>query len=204
MPPPVSRQVQKLDTSLGELKDWKEHAAAPKRAELIEEMESLIGAALEPQALAERIRQLQEDWKTVSKGVLSDSDADWQRFHQAAERAYQPCREHFEAQAKLRQENAEKRQAILERLRVFEAAHSGEDADWRAFAAVLREAPLEWRRHFPVERAAGRELQKEFDAAIGRLQERLDAWHASNAEEKRALIGRAAGLVDLARRPRGH
>jgi Domain of Unknown Function (DUF349) len=197
LPPAVSRQVQKLDTSLGELKAWKEHAVAPKRAELIQEMESLIGAALEPQALAGRIRQLQEDWKTVSKGVLSDSDADWQRFHQAAERAYQPCREHFEAQTKLRQANAEKRKAILERLRIFEAAHSEENADRRAFVTVLREAPLEWRRHFPVERAVARELQKEFDAAIGRLQERLEAWHASNAEGKRSLIRRAAGLVDL-------
>jgi hypothetical protein len=197
VPLAVSRQVQKLDTSLGELKAWKEHAVAPKRAELIQEMESLIGPALEPQALAERIRQLQEDWKTVSKGVLSDSDADWQRFHQAAERAYQPCREHFEAQAKLRQANAEKRRAILERLRVFEAAHSGDNADWRAFVTVLREAPLEWRRQFPVERAVARELQKEFDGAISRLQGRLDAWHASNAEGKRSLIRRAAELVDL-------
>ena len=197
LPPTVSRQVQKLDTSLGELKAWKEHAVAPKRAELIQEMGSLIGAPLEPQALAGRIRQLQEDWKTVSKGVLSDSDADWQRFHQAAERAYQPCRKHFEAQTKLRQANAEKRKAILERLRIFEAAHSEENADRRAFVTVLREAPLEWRRHFPVERAVARELQKEFDAAIGRLQERLEAWHASNAEGKRSLIRRAAGLVDL-------
>jgi hypothetical protein len=197
VPLPISRQLHKLDASLGELKAWKEHAVAPKRAELIQEMESLIGAAQEAQALAERIRQLQEDWKTVSKGVLSDSDADWQRFHQAAERAYQPCREHFEAQAKFRQVNAEKRKAILERLRAFEAAQSGDEADWRAFATVLREAPLEWRRHFPVERAAARELQKEFDAAIGRLQGRLDEWHANNAEEKRLLIRRAAGLVDL-------
>jgi hypothetical protein len=193
----VSRQLQKLDSSLGELKAWKEHAVAPKRAELIQEMESLIGSAQEPQALATRIRQLQEDWKTVSKGVLSDSDADWQRFHHAAERAYQPCREHFEAQGKLRQAHADKRRAILERLRTFEAAHSGDDADWRAFATVLHEAPLEWRRHFPVERAAARELQKEFDAAMGRLQGRLDTWQGKNAEEKRSLIRRASGLVDL-------
>jgi hypothetical protein len=198
VPLPVSRQVQKLDTSLEELKAWKEHAAAPKRAELIQEMQALIGSALDPQALADRIRQLQDDWKIVSKGVLSDSDADWQRFHQTAERAYQPCREYFEAQAKLRQANAEQRKAILERLRVFEAAQSRDDADWRAFVTVLREAPQEWRRHFPVERAAARQLQKEFDAVISRLQGRLDAWHASNAEAKRSLIQRAAGLVDLA------
>jgi hypothetical protein len=197
-PPGIARDLQKLDASLGELKAWKEHAVAPKRAELIREMESLIGAKQAPQALAERIRQLQNDWKTVSKGVLSDSEADWQRFHQAAERAYQPCQQYFDAQAKLRQANAKKREAILERLRVFEAAQSGDAADWRAFATVLREAPLEWRRHFPVERAAARALQKEFDAAIGRLQQRLGEWHSSNAEQKRALVRRAAALVDLA------
>ncbi|MGD0493840.1 MAG: DUF349 domain-containing protein [Steroidobacteraceae bacterium] len=197
VPPPLARQVQKLDATLNELKDWKEHAAAPKRAALIEEMEALIGSALEPRALADRIRQLQEDWKTISKGVVSDSDADWQRFHEAAQSAYQPCREHFEAEAKLRQTNAEQRKAILERLRIFETAHSGEATDRRAVAAVLKEAPQEWRRYFPVERAPGRELQREFDAVIGRLQSRLAAWHAGNAAEKQSLIRRAAELLAL-------
>jgi Domain of Unknown Function (DUF349) len=197
VPPPLARQVQKLDATLNELKDWKEHAAAPKRAALIEEMEALLGSALEPRALADRIRQLQEDWKTVSKGVVSDSDADWQRFHRAADSAYQPCREYFEAQAKLRQTNAEQRRAILERLRAFETTQSGEAVDWRAVAAVLKEAPQEWRRHFPVERAPGRELQQEFDAVIGRLQSRLVAWHARNAEEKQSLIRKSEQLLLL-------
>jgi hypothetical protein len=197
VPPPIARQVEKLDASLNELKDWKEHATAPKRAALIEEMEALIGAALEPPALADRIRQLQEDWKTLSKGVVSDSDADRQRFQRAAQSAYQPCREYFEAEAKLRQANAEKRRAVLERLRAFEISQSGEQADWRAVAAVLREAPQELRRHFPVERALGREVQQEFDAVIGRLQGRLAEWHAANAAEKQSIIRRAAEVLAL-------
>ena len=103
----------------------------------------------------------------------------------------------FEAQAKQRQGNLEKRKTVLERLRNFENQQSAEHPDFRAVAAVLREAPQEWRRHFPVERAVARELQKEFDAALGRLQGRLEAWHAGNTEGKRLLIRRAAGLVDL-------
>jgi hypothetical protein len=197
VPPALARQVQKLDATLNELKDWKEHATAPKRAALIEEMEALVGSALEPRALAKRIRQLQEDWKTVSKGIVSDSDADWQRFHQAAQSAYQPCREYFEAEAKLRQANAEQRRAILERLRAFETTQTDEAADWRTVATVLKEAPQEWRPHFPVERALGRELQQEFDAVIGRLQSRLAAWHARNAAEKQSLIRSAEQLLVL-------
>jgi hypothetical protein len=190
----LASQVQKLDLKLNELKEWKDYAVAPKRAELIEEMEALIGSAEPPKALADRIKLLQEEWKTISRGIVSESEADWQRFHQAAQTAYQPCREYFEAQARLRQENVEKRKLVLDRLRAFESAQSGEHPDWRAVAAVLREAPQEWRRHSPVERAAGRAIQEEFDASIDRLQARLDAWYAGNLAEKRTLIQRAQQL----------
>jgi hypothetical protein len=194
VPVHLSSQVQQLDVKLDELKAWKDYAVAPKRAELIGEMEALVGSSEEPKALADRIKQLQEDWKTISKGIVSDSGADWQRFHQASEAAYKPCREYFEAQAKLRQANVEKRRGVLARLRAFEDAQSGEHPDWRAVAAVLREARQEWRQHFPVERAAGLAVQEEFDASIGRLQGRLDTWHAQNAAEKKSLIQRAQHL----------
>ena len=84
---------------------------------------------------------------------------------------------------------------MLERLLAFEAAQSGELPDWRAVAAVLREARQEWRQHFPVDRAAGLAVQEPFDAALARLQERLDAWHAENVAQKRALIQRAQLLL---------
>jgi Domain of Unknown Function (DUF349) len=194
VPSHVASQVQKLDAKLDELKEWKDYAVAPKRAALIEEMESLIGSSEAPKALADRIKALQDDWRAMSKGVGGDSDTDWQRFHQASQTAYQPCREYFEDQAKLRHANVEKRQAVLERLRAFEMAQNGEHTDWRAVAAVLREAPQEWRRYFPIDRQAGRTVQEEFDGAIGRLQARLEAWQRQNAEEKQSLIQRAQQL----------
>jgi Domain of Unknown Function (DUF349) len=190
----LASQVLKLDMKLHELKEWKDYAVAPKRAELIEEMEALIGSEEAPKALADRIKRLQEEWKTISKGIVSESEADWQRFHQAAQAAYQPCREYFEAQARQRQENLEKRRLVLERLRAFESTQSGEHPDWRAVAAVLREAPQEWRRHSPVDRAAGLAIQEEFDASIDRLQGRLDSWYAHNLAEKNSLIQRAQQL----------
>ena len=194
-PAHLLRQVQQLDTKLNELKQWKDFAVAPKRAELIADMEALIGSSEEPKALADRIKQLQDEWKSISKGIVSDSQADWQRFHQAAETAYQPCRVHFEAQAKVRHENLQQRHVLLERLRNFETAHSGEHPDWRAIAVVLREARQEWRQRSPVDRAAAAVLQEEFDAVHNRLQQRLDAWYAQNIADKRALIERARALA---------
>ena len=195
LPPYLANQLQQLDEKLAELKDWKSFTVAPKRAELIEEMESLIGATIEPAALAERIKTLQEDWRTLSKGAGENAEAEWQRFHEAAQKAYEPCREYFAAQGALRQENLQRRDALLQRLVAFESSHDWNQPDWRTVAVALRESRQEWRRHSPVERAAGKALQEKFDAAWNALQARLDAEHARNVKDKRALIEQAQRLV---------
>ena len=104
LPPHLTTSIELLDKKLEELKDWKSFSVAPKRVELMEEMESLVGATIEPVALADRIKSLQEEWRTLSKGAGENVEADWQRFQEAAQKAYQPCREYFEAQGLARQE----------------------------------------------------------------------------------------------------
>ncbi len=195
VPAHIRTQLQELDGRLGELKDWKEYAVAPKRVELIAQMEALVGSKDDPDVLARQIKDLQDQWKTTSKGVASDDEAEWQRFHSAAQTAYQPCREHFEAQARLRAENLEKRKALLARLSEFAAGHDWEHPDWRTVATALRESRRQWRDHSPVDRAAAKALQESFDAQLRQLQERLDAEHARNVKQKKSLIARAQRLI---------
>jgi hypothetical protein len=197
LPGHLSNQLQQLDQRLEELKDWKTFSVAPKRTELMAEMESLIGATLEPPVLAERIRSLQEEWRTLSKGAGENLEADWQRFREAAQKAYEPCKQYFEAQALVRQENLKNREALLERLAAFESQHDWSQPDWRTVITALRESKQEWRRHSPVERAAGKPLQEKFDAVSASLQSRLDAEYARNVKEKQRLIEAARRLSGL-------
>lgn len=195
LPPYLARHLQQLDDRLNELRQWKDYAVAPKRIALIEEMESLVGSTEEPKALSERIKSLQQEWRTISKGIVSDAPADWDRFHQASQSAYQPCREYFEAQGKLRQGNLENRKDVLERLRAFEAAQNGENPDWRLLARVIREAPREWRQYSPVDREAVRSVQEDFNGSMDRLQAKLDAWYERNVTDRQSLIKRARHLL---------
>src|SRR5688500_2813223 len=119
LPAHLANQLKQLDAKLQELKDWKSFSVAPKRAELIERMEALIGATMHPSALAGQIKDLQEHWRTLSKGAGEEVEADWQRFHEAAQKAYQPCREFFAAQDEIKQENLRQRAALFERLAAF-------------------------------------------------------------------------------------
>lgn len=195
LPPQLASQLQQLDNKLAELKDWKNFTVAPKRVELMEEMESLVGSTLDPPVLAERIKSLQEDWRTLSKGAGENLEADWQRFQEAAQKAYQPCREYFERQAQQRQENLQHRAALFERLAAFESGHNWEQPDWRTVVVALRESKQEWRRYAAVDRAPGKALQQKFDALTASLQARLDAEYARNIKAKQTLIERAQRLL---------
>ena len=196
--PFLTNQLLQLDTRLAELKDWKSFTVAPKRAELMEEMESLADSTLDPPVLADRIKSLQEEWRTLSKGAGENLEADWQRFQEASQKAYQPCREYFEAQAQMRQENLQRREALLARLVAFESAHNWEQPDWRTVIVALRESKQQWRHHAPVDRAAGKALQQQFVAVTSKLQSRLDAEYAGNATQKKTLIERAQQLLTTA------
>jgi hypothetical protein len=193
--PHLATSLALLDKKLTELKDWKSFSVAPKRVELMEEMESLVGATMEPVALADRIKGLQEEWRTLSKGAGENVEADWQRFQEAAQKAYQPCREYFEAQSLVRQENLQRRAALLQRLADFESGHNWEQPDWRTVAVALRESKQEWRGHAPVDRAAGKALQEQFSALTVNLQGRLDGEYARNLKARHSLVERAERLI---------
>lgn len=195
LPAHLANQLRQLDEKLQEINDWKNFSVTPKRAELIERMEALVGATLHPSALAGHIKDLQEQWRTLSKGAREDIEADWQRFNEAAQKAYQPCREFFEAQAQVKQENLRQRGLLFERLAAFESQHDWEQPDWRIVITALREARQLWRQHSPVDPADAEALQGKFNELTASLQTRLDAEYARNAKEKRALIARVRGLL---------
>lgn len=194
LPPALAKQLQHLDTKLAELKDWKSFSVAPKRIELIERMESLIGATMHPTALAGHIKDLQEQWRTLSKGAGENTESEWQRFHDAAQKAFQPCRDYFAEQDRIKQQNLEQRGLLYERLHAFEQKQNWEEPDWRTAITAVREAKQLWREHAPVDAAACEELQRKFNELTATLQARIDAEYARNVKQKKSIIERARVL----------
>ena len=195
LPANLAGQIESLDKQLDALKDWKSFSVTPKRAELIQEMELLVEATLDPLALADRIKSLQDEWRTLSKGAGEALEGDWQRFQQAAQRAYQPCKAYFAAQALVREDNLKRRDALLAELTAFGAGQNWEQADWRAVIKALRETKDAWRSCSPVDRQAGKQQQEAFAALTASLQARLDAEYARNVQQKESLIERTRQLL---------
>lgn len=197
LPPWFARKLQEVASRIEELKDWKTFRVVPKRAELVERMQSLVGADMSPEELARQIRRLRDEWRTLNRGAAEDPSPEWQAFDDAATRAYEPCREHFAQQAERRRENQAHREAMLDRLSAFAAQQAGEDVNWRAVQQAIVESRREWQQYAPVDQAAARPLQERFRAVLQDLQGRLDAEHARNVQAKRELIARTAALADV-------
>lgn len=202
LPPHLARNLEQLDARLNQLRQWKDYAAAPKRIELIEEVQALIGVDEPPETLVEHLRALRQEWRTINKGIDVEATAESERFETAYAAAFQPCQAWLSEQAALRRANLESRRQVLERLRAFEAGLDAAQPDYPLITRVLREAPQEWRRHAPVEREAGRPLDVEFFGTLDRLRAMVNAWHEDNAAAKQALVTRATQLATLADLPR--
>jgi hypothetical protein len=190
------RRLQQLDAKLAELKDWKTFTVMPKRADLVARMQSLVGAEISPDELARHIRRLQEEWRTLNRGAGDEDGAEAQSFRDAAQRAYEPCKQHFAREAALRQSNRARRESILERLAAVSATLDGGATDWRQLAKTIVEARREWRDYAPVDNAIAPVLQARLRAALADLQGRLDEEYARNVAAKRRLIEQAGRLMN--------
>ena len=195
LPPWFERQLQDVDARVQELQDWRTFTVVPKRAELVRRMESLVGADMSPEELARQIRRLREEWRTLHRGAVGETTPEHEQFEHAAERAYEPCREHFAQQAAVREQNRLHREALLKRLEAFVAAQDIETPDYRAIQQVIGEARREWREYAPVDQEVLQPLQARLHALLDTLRARVDAEHARNVQARRDLIARAAQLA---------
>ncbi len=178
---------------LDELRDWAGFATRPKQEDLIQRMEQLTQLHLEPHLKAERIHELQNEWKAL--GGTSDHTL-WHRFKAAADQAYLPCKSFFDEERALKEANLVKRREITEQLRLYLDAIDWNTVDWKAADLINRQARQEWKRYFPVDFKKGKTVQEQFNEQLARLEARLQEERSRNANRKRRIIEEATLLAE--------
>ncbi len=185
-------RLQLLGGQLRELSDWQGFATRPKQIELCEQMEYLSEQPIEPEAKAERIKELQNEWREL--GGSSDREL-WGRFKQASDKAYEPCKEYFSAKSGLKQANLETRRSIVDQLRTFIENADWQTIDWKAAERIHQKAREEWKVAWPIDFKANRPLQKDFDGLLKQIEEPLNQERHRNEELKQAIVEKAQALI---------
>lgn len=152
---------------------------------------------LSPEAIAAAVRDIQARWAKLDKNQGATSKGLHGRFRRACERAYAPAKKHFEALEKQREANAEKKNAVLEKL----AALNGqivERAEWGRILSQRGELVKTWFDAGPLPRKDAKAMQKRFDALTGEIDGKIDAQRAAERARRREMIDRARSIAERA------
>ncbi len=196
IPASLQGKIDELDQAIARLSDWHEFAVTPKKEALVAQMQALAGSHLAPQDLATRIHELQDEWKSLSRGVQQADESLWDAFQEASHQAYAPCREFFDAQARERDANLARRETLIQQLDTYLRDYAWDAPVWTDVEQTLRVARQEWQSCWPVPRKAGEELQTRFEQLMDDLHARLKAHYQDNKATKQALIAEAHACVE--------
>ncbi len=190
---PLQARMQLLTGQVNDLSDWQGFATAPKQIALCEQMEYLATQPMDPEAKAERIKELQVEWREL--GGSSDRLL-WARFKEASDKAYEPCKEYFAAKSGLKQANLQKREAICDELESFLDQADWQAMNWKVAEKIHLTARQEWKAAWPVEFRDNRRVQKRFDDLLKKLEGPLDQERQKNEALKQEIVDRANALID--------
>ncbi|HET8701727.1 MAG TPA: DUF349 domain-containing protein [Nitrococcus sp.] len=199
LPGPIERRLRYAVTQIAELRDWRRFAVLPKQEALCRAMEALTESAeLSAPERARRVHDLQSQWKATGGSDSTQSRALWERFSRAADRAFEPCRAWFEAEAQRRRSNFAERERICNQLAEFV-----ERADWDSITASALEqirytAREEWRHFGPVDREQLGVLRPRFEAFMETLTQHIEAKRAVHRAGKAELVDKARALLEHA------
>ncbi|HET9047773.1 MAG TPA: DUF349 domain-containing protein [Chiayiivirga sp.] len=107
----LARRFGVAVNELERLTRWQHWSGNKARTRLIAEVEALAGSGLHPDALAERLKELQTHWRQLDEAELRAAEAQdhplTARFHAAARRVMAPTRAYFEKRHAIRGERSE-------------------------------------------------------------------------------------------------
>ena len=198
VPKALAELLEKLDDAIANLSDWHEFAVTPKKQALIDAMKKLEHSQMAPDQLARKIHHLQDDWREVSKGVPHHDEDLWHQFQEASHRAFEPCKEFFEVQAREREANQAKREELIEQLKVYLRHYHWDQPIWKDVEQTLKTARREWRDAWPAPRQSIKEQEARFEPLMDKLYGKLSEAYEERRAQKAALVQRARALTELA------
>jgi hypothetical protein len=182
---------------LREVSEWQRWANVGIQEQLCEKMEALRSEA-DPEAIARRIHDLQQQWRLAADVPRPQGEALWRRFKTAHDELWGRCEAHFAAQAEQRAENLAKKSVLCDRVEAL-----ADSSNWVQTAEEIKGLQAQWKAIGPVTRGQEKAIWERFRAACDRfftrrqedLVKRKAMW-AENFGRKEALCLKVEALAD--------
>jgi exonuclease SbcC len=187
----LSKLYAEVNEKAIELQDLQAFIAGPRKPALLEEVNALVSQQ-NIESIADRansVKIFRSQWNELGKIGTEEDDALNKAFDQAIEKAFLPCREYYGEQDKIRAENAQFAQIIIDELSAL-SSHENTATLGRLLSAINKK----WRALGNLEQVDRRKLQKGYQSALRPIQFRLDGFYSENLQRKQMLLKKAQEL----------
>lgn len=190
----LQERLEKANAAVQKMADWKEFATAPKVLELCEAMQKLTESKAHPDKLASDIATLQNSWKAL--GQSASGDENWQRFKQAADKAYEPCAVFFKQRRKIRAENLKQREPNVQQMRDLLENTDWDAPDFKDIEKQLQNIANSWQKIKDVERGPGQKQWKRLSKIRSKIMDKLGVTYDANIEIKNRIVEQGNAMLE--------
>ncbi len=151
-------------------------------------------SADKPEESAKVIHNYQQIWKNL--GSQGNSDEIWQRFNQACQTAYEPCKVYFHEKSNQREQNLLQKQALSEQLETYANNTDWQNVEWKKVSNLVRDAENKWKSIGATDRKFKKSIQQRFEKALQVLETHLDNERLRNCHDRVQLYLQVVGIVE--------
>jgi len=169
----IKSQSTETSNKLFELNKWRSWANTPQKQRLVEEMEALVDADIDPKEIAFMVSNARKQWQKLGPSERETSKTLWERFNKACDSAYKPCKTVFANEAKIRNENFSKRIDFLNDLETFVSQENWQPVNWGKVENLFQQSRNEWNNLGTIDKSKRKALNTRFNNAHNNLKAHL-------------------------------
>ncbi|MES2295413.1 MAG: DUF349 domain-containing protein [Pseudomonadota bacterium] len=189
----ITERLANARAELKRLSAWARWGGNVSREELVKAVEQLPSQKVAMGELAKKVGSMRERWKALDALSGPAPRSLWERFDGACTTAYAPAAAHFKQLADERHTNAAKARALIEQANGAAPAES-DAPGWKQVAAQVQRLRLAWTQLGAIDRKDKKKLDRDFAAALGKLQGPLAQQRELEVARREQLINAVAAL----------
>jgi len=200
----VSSKMAGMHARLRELREWHHWSNNKIRKRLIAEMEVLPAADLHPDALLDRIKSLQVEWKTLEQSEQIPGDKHfaaapwmWRKFSAAGHTAFDTAKPYLDKRSEIQSRHA---QSLATFCAELEQLAQAEPPDWNALGKGLNRGRKKLHDLNNVPANQRQKFARKLKAVLDKANAVMQAHYQQVENDKMKLIRTASQLIHMPER----
>lgn len=195
----IRDSLQANQGRLRELRDWQHWSNNKIRKRLIREMEVLPRADLHPDALLNRVKSLQAEWRALEESEQIPGDKHfaaapwmWRKFNAAGHAAFETAKPFLDKRSEIQSRHAQSLATFCAELKQLAAA---DPPDWAALGKAISRGRRKMRTLGDVPAAERQKFAHDLKAALDQASAVMQTHYDAIEKDKLKLIRKASALV---------